>query len=120
GETCALGDGLTIVRCGGHFEGACVLHWAAGAEGRGALLSGDTIQVVSDRNWVSFMYSYPNLIPLNAQSVERIVQSVEPFAFERIYGAWWGRIVHADAKAAVRRSAERYVRHIRAGGSDAD
>src|SRR5437867_5424059 len=83
GETCSLGAGLTIVRCGGHFAGASVLHWAAGAGGRGALLSGDTIQVVSDRNWVSFMYSYPNLIPLNAPAVERIVQSVEPFAFER-------------------------------------
>ena len=112
GETCALGAGLTIVRCGGHFAGASVLHWTAGAGGRGALLSGDTIQVVSDRNWVSFMYSYPNLIPLNGPSVERIVQSVEPFAFERIYGAWWERIVARDAKAAVRRSAERYKRAI--------
>jgi len=114
GETCALGDGVTIVRCGGHFDGASVLHWASGAEGRGALLTGDTIQVVSDRLWVSFMYSYPNLIPLNAPTIERIVCSVEPFVFDRIYGAWWERIVAHDAKAAVKRSAERYVRMISA------
>ena len=112
GETCALGDGLTLIRCGGHFDGASVLHWAAGAGGRGALLSGDTIQVVSDRRWVSFMYSYPNLIPLNAPTIQRIVQSVEPYPFERIYGAWWERNVASDAKAAVKRSVDRYVQAI--------
>ncbi len=112
GETRSLGDGLTLIRCGGHFAGASVLHWAAGAEGRGVLLTGDTIQVVSDRRYVSFMYSYPNLIPLNATTIERIVRSVEPFAFERIYGAWWERMVASDAKAVVMRSAERYLRAI--------
>lgn len=112
GESCVLAAGLTLVRGGGHFEGSAMLHWADGAAGRGALLSGDTIQVVSDRRFVSFMYSYPNLIPLNRQAVERIVGAVEPLAFERIYGAWWHSVVAADAKNAVRRSAERYVRAI--------
>jgi hypothetical protein len=112
GETLALGDGLTLVRCGGHFPGGTVLHWQAGAEGRGAMLTGDIIDVAQDRRWVSFMYSYPNKIPLNATSVRRIVDAVEPFQFDRIYGAWWGRIVAADAKAAVARSAERYIRFI--------
>lgn len=60
GETRTLADGLTLVRCGGHFEGGTVLHWADGANGRGALLTGDIIQVVPDRKNVSFMYSYPN------------------------------------------------------------
>src|SRR2546430_12685032 len=46
-----------------HFAGGTVLHWAGGEEGRGALLSGDIFQVVMDRRWVGFMYSYPNLIP---------------------------------------------------------
>src|SRR4051794_15293597 len=27
GETKVLGEGLTLVRCGGHFEGGTVLHW---------------------------------------------------------------------------------------------
>jgi hypothetical protein len=47
-----------------HFAGGTVLHWAGGAEGRGALLAGDIIQVVPDRKHVSFMYSYPNYVPL--------------------------------------------------------
>jgi hypothetical protein len=111
GERLELGDGLTLIRCGGHFEGGTVLHWAAG----NALLSGDIVQVVPDRRRVSFMYSYPNLIPLDAQAIHHIVAALEPFDFDRIYGAWWGRVVASDGKAAVARSAERYLRAIGAG-----
>ena len=63
GETNDLGGGLTLIRCGGHYEGGQVLHWARRG---GALLSGDIVQVIPDRRYVSFMYSYPNLIPLAA------------------------------------------------------
>jgi glyoxylase-like metal-dependent hydrolase (beta-lactamase superfamily II) len=112
GETRSLGEGVTLIRCGGHFPGGTVLHWAAGAEGRGALLSGDILQVVSDRRYVSFMYSYPDLIPLPASAVRRIVSAVEPFQFDRIYGGWWDRVVATDAKAAVARSAGRYIAAI--------
>jgi len=107
-----LGPGLTLVRCGGHYEGGTVLHWSAGAEGRGALLSGDIVQVIPDRRYVSFMYSYPNLIPLNEQAIRRIVAALEPFDFDRIHGAWWDRVVPTDAKAVVVRSAERYLKAI--------
>jgi hypothetical protein len=109
GETRPLGAGLTLIRCGGHFDGGTVLHWAAGAEGRGALLAGDILQVVQDRRWVSFMYSYPNLIPLPAAVVRRVAAAVAPYAFDRLYGAWWERVVARDAKAAVARSAARYI-----------
>jgi hypothetical protein len=112
GETKSLWDGMTLVRAGGHFKGGTVLHWPAGADGRGALLCGDIIQVAQDRRWVSFMYSFPNYIPLSAGEVDRIVAPVEPFEFDRIYGAWWDRNVASDAKNAVRRSAERYKRAL--------
>jgi hypothetical protein len=112
GDSHAISPGLTLVRCGGHFAGASVLHWAAGAGGRGALLTGDTIQVVQDRRWVSFMSSYANLIPLSAEAVRQIVAAVEPYAFQQIYGGWFGLNVASDAKAAVRRSAHRYLHAI--------
>jgi glyoxylase-like metal-dependent hydrolase (beta-lactamase superfamily II) len=112
GETRELGPGLTLVRCGGHFPGGTVLHWAD----RRLLLSGDIVQVVQDRRWVSFMYSYPNLIPLSASEIRRIVSTLEPYEFDRVYGAWWGRVVAEDGRAAVRRSAERYLRALGAGG----
>jgi hypothetical protein len=112
GETRRLSPGLTLIRCGGHFPGATVLHWAEGASGKGALLTGDVIQVSEDRKSVSFMYSYPNYIPLNASAVKRIVAAVEPFRFDAIYGAWFGRNVASGAKDALRRSAERYIAAI--------
>jgi hypothetical protein len=112
GERLAMGGGLTLLRLGGNFAGALVLHWAGGADGRGALLAGDILQVVQDRRFVSFMYSYPNYVPLSAASVRRIVAALEPYAFERVYGAWFGAVVRADAKAAVRRSAERYIQAL--------
>lgn len=105
--------GVTVVRIGGHFDGAAVLHWPRGAEGRGALLTGDTITVVPDRAWVSFMWSYPNLIPLDEQTVETIASRVERFGFDRVYGGWWGRVVVTDGGAAVRRSADRYIARLR-------
>ena len=111
-ETLELLPGVTLIRGGGHFAGGTVLHWAAGVEERGALLTGDIIQVVSDRRFVSFMYSYPNLIPLSAAKVRRIAAAVEPFEFERIYGAWWDTVIRHDAKRAVRNSGERYIRAL--------
>jgi glyoxylase-like metal-dependent hydrolase (beta-lactamase superfamily II) len=112
GERLEIGEGLTLLRLGGHFAGAQVLHWAGGAGGRGALLAGDILQVVPDRRFVSFMYSYPNYIPLSAASVRRIAATLEPYPFERIYGAWFDAVVRDDAKAALRRSAERYIRAL--------
>jgi hypothetical protein len=111
-ETKTLGDGLTLIRCGGHFDGGTVMHWPGGAGGKGALLTGDIIQVVADRKHVSFMRSYPNYVPLSAAAVERIVQAVEPFEYERVYGAFWDTVIDRDGKAAVARSAERYLRAI--------
>ena len=108
GETKSLGGGLTLVRCGGHFDGGTVLHWAEGAGGTGALLTGDIIQVVADRKHVSFMYSYPNFVPLSIQAVERIVRAVQPFAYDRVYGAFWESVIGQDGQAVVQRSMERY------------
>jgi hypothetical protein len=108
GDTRELG-GLTLLRLGGHFPGGTVL---LRPDGAGTLLSGDIVQVIPDRGWVSFMYSYPNLIPLPAAEVERMAAALEPFAFDSIQGAWWETTIPRDAKAIVRRSAERYVRAL--------
>jgi hypothetical protein len=101
--------GLTLIQCGGHFAGSSVLHWAAGANGRGALMTGDSITVVADRKFVSFMRSYPNVIPLPAGEIRRIVASVAPYRFDRIYGGWWDRVIDRDGMAAIDRSADRYI-----------
>ncbi|MER6186392.1 MBL fold metallo-hydrolase [Streptomyces sp. NPDC001652] len=110
GDTHPIAPGMTLINAGTHFAGGTVLHWADDPEGRGALFSGDIFMVVMDRRWVSFMYSIPNFIPERPRTVRRALRLVEPFAFERIYGAFRGRVVTADGAAAVRRSAERYLR----------
>lgn len=112
GETYSLANGFTLIRIGGHFSGYQVLHWANGEAGQGALLSGDLPQVCPDRRFVSFMYSYPNYIPLSASKIRGIVAKLEPYSFVRIYGAWWDFVVQPDAKAALQRSAERYLRAL--------
>ena len=83
-----------------------------GADGRGALLTGDIAMVAMDRRHVSFMYSYPNYIPLGAEAVRGIARAIEPLAFDRIYGAWWGRNIETGAKAAFDASVRRYVAAI--------
>jgi glyoxylase-like metal-dependent hydrolase (beta-lactamase superfamily II) len=113
GETRMIAPGVTLLRLGGHFAGATVLHWADGAGGAGALLSGDIVQVGPDRQ-VSFMRSYPNLIPLDAASVRRIAAMLAPYAFAPIYGAWWDRIVPCDGKTVLQRSVDRYLAAISA------
>ena len=112
GNPLELVPGVTLIQCGGHFDGSAVLHWANGADGAGALFVGDSITVVPDRRFVSFMTSYPNLIPMSEAKVRSILDAVEPYEFDRIYGGWWGRNVMSGAKDAVRRSADRYVQHM--------
>jgi hypothetical protein len=117
GTTLSLWDGLTLVNCGGHFEGGTALHWSAGANSKGALLTGDIITVVQDRRYVSFMRSYPNLIPLGPAAIHQILERIEPFSFDQIHGGWWNASVLSDAKAAVARSAKRYLRTIASAGN---
>ena len=112
GNTKSIGPGLTLVRVGGHFDGGTVLHWADWQEGRGVLLSGDILQVVPSKH-VSFMYSYPNLIPLSAAVVARMAAILEPFAFDAVYGAFSGRgQIDVDGKQVVAASVARYVSRL--------
>lgn len=117
GDTKEVLPGVTLIRVGGHFPGGTVLHWAAAADGKGALLPGDNVQVVSDNKSVSFMWSYPNMIPLSGPSIEGIVKALQPYHYDRIYGAFAGRTIWKDGRGVVERSAERYLRMIRGDGS---
>ncbi len=114
GDSISPVPGVTILRTGGHFPGAIVLHWDNhndGHDGAGVLFSGDIIKVVADPAWVTFMYSYPNQIPLDAATVRRMADLVAPYLFARIHDAFDGH-VRENGSAAVQRSAARYVRHI--------
>jgi glyoxylase-like metal-dependent hydrolase (beta-lactamase superfamily II) len=106
-ETKDILPGITIHRLGGHFPGSTVLQWVD----RQALFPGDTILVAFDGKHVSFMWSYPNNVPLPAAEVERIGLRLEPLDFDSIYSPFWerGEIVR-NAKEAVERSILRQLK----------
>jgi hypothetical protein len=109
GETQELLPGVTLMRAGGHFPGGTVLHWAGGADGAGALLAGDIVQVTPGARRVSFMWSYPNMMPLPAAEIRRIAACLAPWAYDRLYGAFIGQDILAGGHAIVERSAARYA-----------
>ena len=85
-----------------------MLHWAQGAEGQGVLLTGDTLQVRPDKG-LTFMHSYPNLIPLDAMTVRRIADALSEWPYETIYGGWWERVIPSRAKQVMADSVTQYV-----------
>jgi glyoxylase-like metal-dependent hydrolase (beta-lactamase superfamily II) len=103
--------GVTLSQPGGHFPGSAVAYWA-GADGRGVLLSGDTVFANPDRRTVAFMRSYPNHLPLSAAVTQRVARALDEFDFDRLYGNFATR-VDADARAVVRRSADRHIGWVR-------
>lgn len=111
--TLELLPGVTLVRCGGHFPGSSVLHWAGGAGGAGAILVGDTIMVTPGEDRVTFMWSAPNRLPLPERGVRAIVDALRPYTFDRVYAGWWSPVLRSDAAEIVPRCAERYIQFLR-------
>ena len=60
------------------------------------------------------MRTNPNYIPMSPRAVRRIVEMLQPFAFDRLYGSQWPKMMKADAEAALIRSSRRYLRAIEA------
>jgi hypothetical protein len=112
GDTLPLLPDVTITRGGGHFAGGAMLHWAKGAGGRGVLCSSDIATVATDRKILTFMWSYPNFIPLSAPQVEGIAAALAPFRFDTIYGHYFDRVIRHDGEAVLKKSVARYLRAI--------
>jgi glyoxylase-like metal-dependent hydrolase (beta-lactamase superfamily II) len=109
GDSKRLLAGVRVIRCGGHFPGSSVLHWPSGADGKGVLLSSDTIQVAPDRSHVGFMWSYPNWVPLGPLEAKRVVAALEPYAFDRIYGAFPKLTIASGGKQVMAKSLKRHL-----------
>ena len=112
GETCEILPGVTLVRGGGHFAGGTMLHWAAGAEGRGVVCSADIARVNQDRKSFTFMRSYPNNIPLSEKGVRAIGAALAPFQFDRVYSHFFDLVMPTGAKPILQASIERYAAAI--------
>jgi hypothetical protein len=109
GDALSLGGGTTLVRTGGHFPGSTALHWDMGTRGRGALFVGDSPQVATNRRSVSFMYSYPNYVPMKLSDVREMRERLASFGYDDVYGYSWGRNIIGGGRSAVNASFERYI-----------
>jgi hypothetical protein len=106
GEQHALLPGVTLLRLGGHFPGGTVLYQE---EGEGTIFTGDILQVTPGADAVSFMWSYPNMLPLSSDTVAGITHRLEAVKFASLYGAFEGLNITADAHAIVQRSGAKYL-----------
>ncbi|KAK2792503.1 hypothetical protein FQN51_001676 [Onygenales sp. PD_10] len=117
GKELDLLDGqFKAVKVGGHFPGSSVLLWKEPKK----LLIADSIMVVpsgvyhADRlpgtSSFSFMWSYPNLIPLPPDDVHAIWKAVADLDFEDTHGAFWGRDTIDRSKERLLESAKIYVK----------
>lgn len=111
GERCSLNNTVELINLGGHFEGSSVLLWKQGASSEGVLLVGDTIYIVPDQGWVTFMYSYPNRIPLASKSIKKMKEVIRKYEFHRLYDAF-GKSILENGRESVVKSADRYIKFV--------
>ncbi|KAL3464073.1 beta-lactamase-like protein [Aspergillus heterothallicus] len=107
---------LVVIKTGGHFPGSTVLWWKK----LRTLLIADSIAVVpSARYWVdrspgtasfTFMWSYPNMIPLSADDVHVIWKAIRHTDFEITRGAFVGMDTDTDSKNRFLDSAKIFVK----------
>lgn len=102
--------GVSASQPGGHFPGSVVVHFT-GRDGAGVLLAGDTVGVARDRQWATFMRSFPNYLPLSGAVAERIAAHLDRYRFERLYDNFSGVLGAPDGGASrvVHRSAARHA-----------
>jgi len=110
GSHVELWPGVSLHRTGGHFDCSQVALWSDGADGRGTLFTGDEPMVNPGLDSVSFMFSFPNGIPLNADKRRQVHAVLQRLPFDRLYSGWPGREILTDAKQIIRDSAARYDR----------
>ncbi|KAF2132699.1 hypothetical protein P153DRAFT_333205 [Dothidotthia symphoricarpi CBS 119687] len=107
--------GVTAIQAGGHFDGSLFLHWEK------KLFIADTMMSVpsgfyhQDRlpgtTSFSFMWSYPNMIPLPPAKIHGIWKALKPFAFETTYGGFPGQnVTRPDLKEQVLESMKIFLR----------
>ncbi|PSC72625.1 MBL fold metallo-hydrolase [Micractinium conductrix] len=107
GEEREVWTGVNLMQLGGHFPGSSVLLWEESRDGQGVVFAGDTVFPVPGGG-VSFMFSFPNLLPLPVDQVARIGRTLGRCNFDRLYGPFPQSVVKHDAAAVVRESAARY------------
>ena len=77
-----------------------------GAERRVVFVTGAAIAIGEDQKTVSAIRSYPNRIPMPEHATRTILDVLEPYGYDRLYGSF-GQVVEAGARHVARTSLER-------------
>ncbi|MDU7840176.1 MAG: MBL fold metallo-hydrolase [Pantoea sp.] len=109
GREMELFPGCKLICLGGHFAGGTVMLWSDDADKKGVILAGDIVQITPGAHHVSFMWSYPNMLPLPVRQVKDLNDRIQPYCFEKIYGAFEGQDVLNNGKEIIAESARRYI-----------
>ncbi|OAL55956.1 hypothetical protein IQ07DRAFT_184575 [Pyrenochaeta sp. DS3sAY3a] len=110
-----VGGEVKVIQAGGHFDGSNFLLWEK------KLFIADTMMSVPsgfnnakrlpDTVSYSFMWAYPNMIPLPPNKVHGIWKALKPFEFDSTYGGFPGQYVtRPDLKAQVLESMKIFLR----------
>jgi hypothetical protein len=110
GDELRLSTDVTLLRVGGHFDGSTGMHWKRGPRGA-TLLPGDALQVVSDRRHVTFMYSYPNYMPMKPSMCATCRRCSRVTTSTTCSVSTWGRNI-GGGRAAVDASFARYLQAV--------
>ena len=114
GDTFKLWDGVTLVRCGGHFPGGTVLHWAGGAA-QAAAWSAPAISSPSPPTASGCPSCAAIRISFRCRRARSSIsaQALKPFSFDAIYGHYFDRVIATDAKPVLEKSVARYVAAVK-------
>src|SRR5262249_45831378 len=109
GETKGLWEGVTLVCCGGHFEGGTVLHWAGGGGGRGGGLGRGIPSLATRPKWVFFLGKYSGFISLLGPTVSDTGAAPKTVSLSADYRHYFDRVIPNGGKAVLEKSVARYV-----------
>jgi len=113
-----LGGEFKAVKVGGHFPGSSVMLWKSARK----LFVADSITIIpsgvyhidrpADTASFTFMWSYPNMIPLPPDEVYGIWKAVADLDFEDTHGAFWTRDTRGESKKRVLDSAKLFIKFM--------
>lgn len=105
GEEIELWSGIKIINTGGHFPGSCILY-VPFLSRLGTLFAGDSLFISKSQRHISIMYSYPNVIPLPRNEIQRIWQLLQKYKFDKMYGAFSFQNLTHKVQNILKRSME--------------
>ncbi|KAJ5626507.1 beta-lactamase-like protein [Penicillium herquei] len=106
------GSDIIAIKTGGHFPGSSVLWWKSAKK----LFIADTIMLIPSGLYTvnrppgtasfSFMWSYPNFIPLTPDAIHDIWKAIKDIHFEDAHGAFLGQDTRGNSKERILESAK--------------